>query len=136
MPLPVDVASLRYGTWNRRSSDAWTDFATRSLVVAFLDAFLAEHGWANAWDCTERFADNGISVKVRRTPPVQPAERDDFQQRPGLRLLIMGVTRKRDTRRFEVAISFGRGTTTVNDSIAMLLDRTRESFRANEKAAR
>jgi len=134
MSLPPDVAHLRFGTWLRRPSDAWTDFATRSLVVDFLDTFVREHGWSDAWACTERFADNGISVRVARTPPVQPAEREDFQQRPGLRLLVMSVRRERDQREFEVSISFGRGP--IDDKIGVLLMRTRESLRASEKAAR
>jgi len=133
--LPPDVARLRFGTWNQRPSDAWTDAATRAAAVAFLDSFLAEHGWADAWDCTERFASNGIDVRVPRTPPVQPAERADFQQRPGLRLLVMGVRRKRDQRRFEVAISFTRGDD-IAARIGILLQRVRESFRASEVAAR
>ena len=111
-------------TWNRRASDAWTDAAFRAPVLTYMHSFVELHGWVEhgAWDVTERFADNGINVRVPRTPPVQPPNEADFKQRPGMRLLILGVTRTRDQRRFETALSFPDGATTLPVELAVLLD--------------
>jgi hypothetical protein len=130
--LPIDVESLRYGTWNRRPSDAWTNLALRVQIVATLDAFVIAHNWADAWDATERFTDTGINVRVPRTPPVQPAEVEDFKQRNGIRILVLGVTRDGThgftPERFEVALSFPMGN--EDPLLPTLLDIARRTLEA------
>ena len=132
MTLPQDIAFLRY-KWTRLDTQAWTDQAFRAQIIAFLDTFLDEHGWTRSWDVEERFADNGISVRVP-AGPVNPPDPPDFTIRPGLRFLRLGVTRTKDLARFEVALSFPQGNATpgVSDLLAV----ARESLRAAEKARR
>jgi hypothetical protein len=129
---PADIARK---PWQRRASDAWTTAPLRAPVLTFLDGFVAEHGWARAWDVTERFSDHGVNVRVPRRSPVQPPEREPFYQRPGLRLLVIGVTRCRDARRFEVAISLPRGNTTPASELTVLLGRARLSLEAENRRA-
>lgn len=127
---PADIARK---PWQRRASDAWTTALLRAPVLTFLDGFVAEHGWARAWDVTERFSDNGVNVRVPRRPPVQPPEREPFYQRPGLRLLVLGVTRCRDSRRFEVGVSFPQGNATSASELASLFGRVRLSLEAENR---
>ena len=97
-----------------------------------MTGFVEMHSWVEhgAWDVTERFADNGINVRVRRQSPVQPPDEADFKQRPGARLLNIGVTRTRDQRRFEVALSFALGPNTPAQEIANSLMLVRLSLEA------
>lgn len=108
---PLDIQNR---PWTRRTSEAWTTASLRAQVLTFIGDYVAARSWLTSWDVVECFVDGGINVKVPRTPPVQPAE-DDFQQRPGLRLLKFGVTRKRDSVRLEVAVDFRSGVITTDD---------------------
>ncbi len=132
MNTPRDIAFLRF-KWTRLDTQAWTDEGLRAQVIAFLDAFLAEHGWAKSWDVEERFTDNGVSVRVP-AGPVNPPDPPDFKIRPGLRFLRLGVTRSMDLARFEVALSFPQGNATPG--VPELLAQGRLSLRASEKLRR
>ncbi len=144
MTLPQDVQSLRLGTWNRRRSDAWTDQVFRLRVISFMDSFVEIHSWAGSWDVTERFSDtthdalggmiSNINVRVPRGPTGEPNE-IDFKQRPGVRLLLLGVTRRKDPSRFEVALPFPSGSFTSGVAVDRLLDKARLSLEAEHARA-
>lgn len=106
MTLPPDVARLRH-KWIRERSHAWTELPLRTVLVAFLDTFLAEHGWVRQMDLEERFTDQGVSVKV---PLGITGDRDAaakvFLQRDGVPIIRIGATRDSDGERFEVALPF------------------------------
>jgi hypothetical protein len=142
MDKPQDIRQL---PWNRRPSDAWTDAAFRAPVIAFMVGFVAGHSWVEtgAWDATERFTStsaearglgwSSIEVKVPRKSPVQPAEVADFKQRTGVRILVLGVIRMRDQRRFEVALTFPAGSFTTATAIDTLLGHARFALEAEHK---
>jgi hypothetical protein len=102
-------------------------------VLAFIEGFVREHNWATRYDVIERFSDRGIDVRVRRTPPVQPPEREPFYQRPGLKLLVFGVYRWRDNQRFEVALDFPEGNETSAISLSQLLNQAKLSLEAENR---
>lgn len=129
---PADIARK---PWRRRAGDAWTSEPLRAPVLTFLADFVRGHSWAREWDVTERFSDRGIDVRVPRKSPVQPAEETPFYQRRGLRLLVIGVTRCRDSRRLEVAISLPQGNETGSAELAALLDRVRLTLEAENRRA-
>ncbi len=133
MALPVDVAHLRLGTWNRRRSDAWTDFTFRSQAVDFLDAFVDLRRWAERWVVTERFATSNVNVRVQRTPPVQEADDEDFKQRDGARILVVVVVREKDQVELEVALSFPKGPSTPMSELAKLLTLGGQSIDAQNR---
>lgn len=136
MELPQDIRHIP-GTWNRRLGDAWTDAAFRAPVLAFMRTFAATHSWAlDGWDVTERFTGRGIDVKVPRRSPVQPAEGEDFAQRDGMRILVLGVMRARDRRRFEVALTFPDGAMTSEGRLAVMLDHALVALEAAEREQR
>lgn len=134
MAKPPDIARL---PWTREDSHAWTDSAFRALVLAWLRSFTETHSWVarDGWDVVERFTDRGISVRVQRTPPVQPAE-EDFRQRPGKRVLVVGMTRTRDRERFEVSVDFPEGAASSDEFVAKRLDLVRAALVAAERAER
>ena len=145
--LPADIARLKF-PWRRRASDAWTTATLRASVLTFLNTFIASRSWTNAWDVTERYADTahegrgmspqGIQARVPRGPALlfDNTPEEDFQRRPGVRLLVLGVTRcggKRGTRRMEVSLHFPRGNKTPPMELAILLDRAGASLDAEHR---
>ncbi len=120
--LPFDIQKWRY-PWSRRRADAWTSESTRAVIKNFVEGFVETRNWASRGDVAERFVDTGINRRQPFGPTEVRAEDvpggDAREQSPGLRLITIGVTRGRDERRFEVALTFREG----NDTESMEVDR-------------
>lgn len=120
--LPPDINRWRY-TWNRRRADAWTDSITRYAIRNFVEGYVETRSWAQTADVTERFIDNGVN----RRQPFGPTEvlatdvrgGDQREQSPGIRIVVVGITRGRDRVRLETAITFHEG----NDITPAEMDR-------------
>ncbi len=127
---PADIARK---PWLRRASDAWTDAPLRAAVLTYIEAFVRSHNWTSRYEVTERFSDRGVNVRVPRTSPVQPPDREPFYQRPGLRLLVLAVYRDRDGERLEVAVSWPRGNETPEIERAQLLSQATLALEAEHR---
>lgn len=119
--------------WYGLLGDQWTTREIRRVVIVWAIEYVASRSWLKAWDVIERFTDRGVSVAVPRQSPVQPAELEDFRKRPGLPVLLIGVTRRRDGRRFEVGLSFPGGAQTSLDEVGFELQRARASLDAEHR---
>lgn len=135
-PLP-DIPRGRF-RWIREPSQGWVERALQERIVRFLVAFGEEHGWtrASTVQAEERFADNGVNVRVPFGPTGPPQRKDNFMQRLGTPLVIISCERIRDGRRFEVALPFLLGNDIHPDSADVLLAAARDALRAQEKNAR
>lgn len=88
---------------------------------------------------TERFVDNGIEARVQRGPSQLYDNTDaaHFKQRPGDRLLIIGITTtdKFGARRYEVGILFPNGIDTPPSELNSLLAHAAESLDTEHRRA-
>lgn len=139
----IKPRDIRREPWSYRPSDAWTDEAFRSAVLAFVRLYVGTRSWAESWDVTERFTDNGINVQVQRGPALlydnTPAA--EFRQRPGQPVLVIGVTRKARSayggrKRFEASAPFPRGVNTTALELDRLLSRIAQSLDAEHRRDR
>ena len=134
MALP-DIPRGRF-TWIRLPSQGWVELPLQARLVEFVMAFETEHPWVRRSSMTveERFSDTGVSVRVPFGPTGPPQRKDNFLQRPGLPLVQLSCIRDRDSRDFEVTLSFALG----NDSplVEIQLAAARESLREQEISTR
>jgi hypothetical protein len=70
---------------------------------------VGRYGWVDTWEVHELFPDSGISARIPRVGPYQPAEERPFRQRPGDPLLLFKVRRRVDGRILEFAQTYPMG---------------------------
>ncbi len=125
--------------WNRRGGDEWTTAAFRAPILTFMRGYTKGRNWAESWDVTERFTStntthiasgspSSITVQVPRGPALllDNIPPDEFKQRPGIRLIVFGVTRIAKAafggaKRFEVGVNFPEGIRTTTVELNALL---------------
>ena len=117
--------------WTRLSTDAWTTWTTRSLVLRWVRSYVLSRSWTQkppdgpGWSVRECFSDHGLDVRVQRVPPYQPTTDEPFYQRPGERLLVVRVRRVScgySVPTLETAMTFPQGNETPPATIQMILD--------------
>lgn len=84
--VSIDAPDLKGLPWDRRTYDAWTTPAFRTLALTWLVATLAANSWAYLWRVRERATQARLST-IRLEKP----------------LLVITFVRRVDGREFEVA---------------------------------
>jgi len=122
-PLPegfMHAPDIKGLPWERRQGDEWTTPEFRQLVFDWLIGFFESRDWSIKWD-----------VKEKAT-----AEKSVDRLREDELYLVIGVTRKTDNTRFEVAVAFRKNEREDNpQAVVTVLDRAGQALDAQHLAS-
>ena len=117
-PLPegfMDAPDIENLPWTRKHGDEWTTPEFRALVFDWIIGFFESRDWPINWDVTEKAT---APKSVNRLPEDRL-------------YLVLGITRKADNERFEVAVTFNVREREDNpQAVTTVLDRAGEAIDA------
>lgn len=118
---------LPRGTWHRSIGNRWTSPAFRAPVIAWLDAFVATHGWVERWEVVERVGSVSMYAQRRRVGTLLAEDAETFRERRGDCELVVRALRW-GAEAHEVGLTFGAGHLADAGTIASQLDTVRVVF--------
>jgi hypothetical protein len=122
-PLPegfMHAPDIEGLPWTRRHGDEWTTPEFRQLVFDWIIGFFDSRDWPIKWDVTE---------KATATRSINRLDESKVY-------LIIGVTRKSDNERFEVAVAFRENEREDNpQAVTTVLDGGGEALDAQHAAS-